>query len=72
MSKISVTTLKNNVPYCNGMQHGKCSIQQEEVSFHTGLEFKEEISDMLLLNIDLYGVEIWTLRNYTSEIPRKF
>jgi hypothetical protein len=43
------------------MQHGKSSIQQEEGSFRTGLEFKEETSDMLILSIDLYGAEIWTL-----------
>jgi hypothetical protein len=31
----------------------KSCVQQEEDSFQTGLEFKEETSDMLLLSIDL-------------------
>ena len=74
MSKISVTTLQNDVLYCNGMQDGKSSIQQQEDSFHQqiGLKIKKETSKVLQLE---HGcVWCWkpnTSKN-TSEIPRKF
>jgi hypothetical protein len=50
----------------------KSAFNKKKTFFQTGLGVKEETSDMLLKSIDLYGAEIWTLRNYTSEIPRKF